>query len=511
MRGMKMGKILSKIAILIVAMSVIAFTQIVSAERQIIDLGTLPGGFNSTANGINDYGQIVGASDSNAFIWRDGSMTDLGTLSGENFTSATSINDLGQIVGNSAIFGNVCCQAVLLQNGEWVPLGTLPVDIYSKAACINDSGQIVGESANSQVLRHALIWQDSLITSLGTLGGTGHSFAYANNNNGQVVGGASTSDGFYHAFLWQDGMMTDLGTLGGSYSYATGINNLGQIVGYSQTSNGSTHAFLWQDGAMMDLGTIGEPPYPGSSYANGINDAGKVVGYSSTFTPGVTHAFLWQNSIMTDLGSLGGNFSFAAAINNVGQVVGYSNLPSGYSHAVLWTEEPLMITATAGSGGSISPSGNVIVYYGESQSFSIIPDKYYRILDVIVDGVSVDSLKQYTFENVTTDHIITATFALTNIGVESPNGGEALAVGTVQDISWTYIDNPGNVISIELLKGGTLFKTINPGVAIGKSGGGSYKWHIQSKLPLGNDYQIRISSKDNNDFSDTSDNFFSIQ
>jgi probable HAF family extracellular repeat protein len=340
-----MGKILSKSAILIVVMSIIAFTQIVSAEQQMIDLGTLPGGFNSVAKGINDYGQIVGASDSNAFIWQDGLMTDLGTLSGENFTSATSINNIGQIVGNSAIFGNVCCQAVLLQNGEWLPLGTLSGDTYSKASCINDSGQIVGESSNSQALiRHALIWQEGVMTSLGTLGGTSHSFAYAVNNSGQVVGGASTSDGLYHAFLWQDGIMTDLGTLGGSYSYATGINNLRQIVGYSQTSNGSTHAFLWQDGTMMDLGTIGEPPYSGSSYANDINDAGKVVGYSSTSTPGATHAFLWQNGIMTDLGSLGGS-SYAVAINNAGQIVGYSGLPSGYSHAVLWKEKPPAVTA----------------------------------------------------------------------------------------------------------------------------------------------------------------------
>jgi YVTN family beta-propeller protein len=170
-----------------------------------------------------------------------------------------------------------------------------------------------------------------------------------------------------------------------------------------------------------------------------------------------------------------------------------------------------VIIATAGTGGSISPSGNVRVTYGRSQSFSIIPDKYYRVLDVKVDGVSVGPVKQYAFGTVTTDHIITATFALTNIAVESPNGGETLDTGTVQDISWTYIDNPGKVISIELLKGGTLFKTINPGVAIGKNGSNSYKWHIQSKLPTGNDYQIRISSKDNKDFSDTSDNFFSIQ
>jgi YVTN family beta-propeller protein len=101
-----------------------------------------------------------------------------------------------------------------------------------------------------------------------------------------------------------------------------------------------------------------------------------------------------------------------------------------------------VITATAGSGGSISPSGDVIVNYGESQLFSIIPDKYYRISDVIVNGVSVGSLEQYTFEEVTNDHIITATFALTNIAVESPNGGETLDVEP-------YKTSRGHILTIQ--------------------------------------------------------------
>ncbi len=50
-----------------------------------IDLGTLPDDVSSYGEGINDLGQIVGAScDSNgncrAFLWQDGVMTDLNTL-----------------------------------------------------------------------------------------------------------------------------------------------------------------------------------------------------------------------------------------------------------------------------------------------------------------------------------------------------------------------------------------------------------------------------------------------
>ena len=46
------------------------------------------------------------------------------------------------------------------------------------------------------------------------------------------------------------------------------------------------------------------------------------------------------------------------------------------------------ITASAGTGGSISPSGSVSVNAGDNQTFNITADPCYSISDVIVDGVS---------------------------------------------------------------------------------------------------------------------------
>ena len=73
------------------------------------DLGTL-GGISSFAWGMNDNGQVVGASNwkagesgwdkSHAFLWENGVMIDLGTLGG-NYSRATDINNQGQIVGES--------------------------------------------------------------------------------------------------------------------------------------------------------------------------------------------------------------------------------------------------------------------------------------------------------------------------------------------------------------------------------------------------------------------------
>jgi len=81
------------------------------------------------------------------------------------------------------------------------------------------------------------------------------------------------------------------------------------------------------------------------------------------------------------------------------------------SRIALW-QVRRTITATAGSGGSISPSGAVIVKNGESQTFAITPAPGSRVADVLVDGQSVGPVTSYTFSKVTADHTIAAIFSL---------------------------------------------------------------------------------------------------
>ena len=71
------------------------------------------------------------------------------------------------------------------------------------------------------------------------------------------------------------------------------------------------------------------------------------------------------------------------------------------------------ITAVAGPHGSISPSGVVSVNYGSNQAFTIIPAANYHVVDVLVDGASVGAVTSFTFTNVTADHTIAASFAIT--------------------------------------------------------------------------------------------------
>jgi len=68
------------------------------------------------------------------------------------------------------------------------------------------------------------------------------------------------------------------------------------------------------------------------------------------------------------------------------------------------------ILASAGLHGQIEPSGSVRVQSGADQTFQITPDAGYRIQDVTVDGVSIGALPTYTFESVTANHSIEATF-----------------------------------------------------------------------------------------------------
>ena len=89
---------------------------------------------------------------------------------------------------------------------------------------------------------------------------------------------------------------------------------------------------------------------------------------------------------------------------------------SGYSYYT--------IEATAGAGGSISPSGSVSVREGGDQTFTITPDKGYAVSNVKIDGKSIGAVKSYTFENVSRTHTIEVIFVKGTASARTGDGSD---------------------------------------------------------------------------------------
>ena len=74
------------------------------------------------------------------------------------------------------------------------------------------------------------------------------------------------------------------------------------------------------------------------------------------------------------------------------------------------TSDSYTIAASAGTGGTISPSGDISVDAGADQTFRISADTRYEINEILVDGQRQKIADTYTFENVRAPHTISVSF-----------------------------------------------------------------------------------------------------
>ena len=252
------------------------------------DLGTL-GGHYSQGNAVNRTGEVAGQSDTknggrDAALWTGKATVDLGALgplAGWE-SSATGINDSGQVVGWWGF--NPGRHAWLYSNGT---ITDLPEPSFATATgatgcaaiAINNNGQIVGTCDDASSDLHAVLWQNGTATDLGTLGGLQASAA-AINNLGQVAGWAATSTGATHGFLYSNGTMADLGIS----LFPAAINGNGVIVGGDQVYSGGT---------LQNLNNLIPPgsPYQIQS-ATAISDNGQIVVDAYDTATYQTHALL---------------------------------------------------------------------------------------------------------------------------------------------------------------------------------------------------------------------------
>jgi hypothetical protein len=103
------------------------------------------------------------------------------------------------------------------------------------------------------------------------------------------------------------------------------------------------------------------------------------------------------------------------------------------------------ITASATSGGTITPVGDVIVNQGADTTFYIAAGPDATLDSVLVDGVSVGAVPSYTFYAVSDNHTINAIFSLVAI----PGWTQKDSIPEADDIKLgKYVKDGGSLVAV---------------------------------------------------------------
>lgn len=174
-------------------------------------------------------------------------------------------------------------------------------------------------------------------------------------------------------------------------------------------------------------------------FSSGLPVEGAVVAVDGTALTGTTNAsgVAAINDIPT------GSYTFTVS------KMGYNTASSGNvsitngstaTTAINLSMQTFIITASAGAGGSITPSGTTSVSYSGSQTYTITADAGQNIDSIIVDGSSIPvtgSPQAYTFSNVTGSHTIAAAFAVqTFVITASAGAGGSITPGGTSSVSY---------------------------------------------------------------------------
>ncbi len=110
------------------------------------------------------------------------------------------------------------------------------------------------------------------------------------------------------------------------------------------------------------------------------------------------------------------------------------NPSNGVNYTVTFT-----VTASAGAGGSISPSGTSTVNYGANRAYTITPSTGYYVSALVIDGATQPGATTYSFNNVTANHTIIASFDVITLLITSEAGPN----GTISPLGTTSVPYGG--------------------------------------------------------------------
>lgn len=298
------------------------------------DLGVLLTGAQSSANGINSNGDVVGWSDFSAtsihpVLWVGNVPTDLGTPQGYNSAVGEALNDARVVVGQA--FAGPNSVGFVWSGGHFtlVPSPGGPGGDQISLRSINNSNEAVGSFRLNIGPGTMHAFRYSGTGGLVDIHPSGYleSEAYSVSDQGVVVGYVRTLTNETHLAVWSPiGALTDAGmpaNSAGAVGYA--VNAAGTVVG--QAFLGSSEPFTWTSAAGFRVLPVG-------GYAKGISDKGRLVGTRQTFQP---PAAATRKGGVTSLLPLlpGAQLSAATAVNRCGTVAGGVGFPM--THAVRWT------------------------------------------------------------------------------------------------------------------------------------------------------------------------------